>query len=165
MILSTTLTYIYILQFLYTTMDIPLGYVLGQTKRVYSNKLVARFKENNVNLSLDLFIILFHIDLNEEITQQQLADHLQKDKSIIMRQIKILTEKEYVTRFWNKQDKREKNLVLTKSGHEILALIKSLAVNVSKELLSGVSDEDIHAFERVIDAIVKNSAYDIEVFN
>ena len=142
----------------------PLGYILGQTKRVYSNKLVAKFKENNVELSLDLFIILFHIDLNEEITQQQLADHLQKDKSIIMRQIKILTDKEYVARSWNKQDKREKNLVLTKSGHEILALIKSLAVNVSEELLSGVNEEDKNAFERVIDVIVKNGAYDIEVF-
>ena len=142
----------------------PLGYILGQTKRVYSNKLVAKFKENNVELSLDLFIILFHIDLNEEITQQQLADHLQKDKSIIMRQIKILTDKEYVVRSWNKQDKREKNLVLTKSGHEILALIKSLAVNVSEELLSGVNEEDKNAFERVIDVIVKNGAYDIEVF-
>ena len=73
----------------------PLGYILGQTKRVYSNKLVAKFKENNVDLSLDLFIILFHIDMNEEITQQQLADHLQKDKSVIMRQIKILIVKEY----------------------------------------------------------------------
>jgi DNA-binding MarR family transcriptional regulator len=142
----------------------PLGYILGQTKRVYSNKLVAKFKENNVELSLDLFIILFHIDLNEEITQQQLADHLQKDKSIIMRQIKILTDKEYVVRSWNKQDKREKNLVLTKSGHEILALIKSLAVNVSEELLSGVNEEDKNAFERVIDVIVKNGANDIEVF-
>ena len=142
----------------------PLGYILGQTKRVYSNKLVAKFKENNVELSLDLFIILFHIDLNEEITQQQLADHLQKDKSIIMRQIKILTDKEYVVRSWNKQDKREKNLVLTKSGHEILALIKSLAVNVSDELLSGVNEEDKNAFERVIDVIVKNGANDIEVF-
>ena len=142
----------------------PLGYILGQTKRVYSNKLVAKFKENNVELSLDLFIILFHIDLNEEITQQQLADHLQKDKSIIMRQIKILTDKEYVARSWNKQDKREKNLVLTKSGHEILALIKSLAVNVSEELLSGVNEEDKNAFERVIDVIVKNGAYENEVF-
>jgi MarR family transcriptional regulator, transcriptional regulator for hemolysin len=142
----------------------PLGYILGQTKRVYSNKLVAKFKENKVELSLDLYIILFQIGLNEEITQQQLADRLQKDKSVIMRQINSLIEKEYVQRSFDKQDKRKKNLVLTDDGHKMLAITKMLARSVSEELLSGISDQDQLAFERVIDIIVKNGATDREVF-
>lgn len=145
-------------------MEKPLGYILGQIKRVYSNKLMARFKENNVELSLDLYIILFHIEINEEITQQLLADYLQKDKSFIMRQINSLTDKKYVARTWNRQDKRKKNLVLTKSGHEKLAVMKTLARNVSNELLSGVIDEDQRTFERVIDIILRNGASDREVF-
>ena len=136
----------------------PLGYILGQTKRVYSNKLLARFKENNVELGLDLFIILFHIELNDEVTQQLLADSLQKDKSIVMRQINSLIDKEYVVRLWNKKDKRKKNLVLTKKGHEILATMKTLGISVSDELLSGVNKEDQNAFERVIEIILKNGS-------
>jgi len=143
----------------------PLGYILGQTKRVYSNKLVARFKENNVELSLDLFIILFHIDLNKEVTQQLLADNLQKDKSIVMRQINSLIEKEYVVRSWNKKDKRKKNLVLTQRGHEILVIMKTLGRSVSDELLSGVNDDEQLAFERVIDVILKNGSSDEERLN
>lgn len=143
----------------------PLGYILGQTKRVYSNKLIARFKENNVELSLDLFIILFHIDLNKEVTQQLLADHLQKDKSIVMRQINSLIEKDYVVRSWNKKDKRKKNLVLTERGHEILTIMKTLGRSVSDELLSGVNKEDQNAFEKVIEIILKNGSSDEERLN
>lgn len=145
-------------------MEKPLGYILGQTKRVYSNKLLAIFKENNIELSLDLFIILFHIDLNEKVTQQLLADHLQKDKSIVMRQINSLIDKEYVVRTWNKQDKRKKNLVLTKSGHEILAKMKTLARSISEELLSGINQEELKTFERVIDMIMKNGASEAGIF-
>jgi len=146
-------------------MEKPLGYILGQTKRVYSNKLLARFKENNVELSLDLFIILFQFDLNEEVTQQLLADNLQKDKSIVMRQINSLIEKEYVVRSWNKKDKRKKNLELTQKGHEILVTIKTLGKSVSEELLSGISDVEQLAFERVIDIILKNGTSNMEVSN
>ena len=142
----------------------PLGYILGQTKRVYSKKLVAKFKESNVELSLDLFVILFHIELNEEATQQFLADLLQKDKSVVMRQINSLTDKEYVARTGNNQDKRKKNLVLTQKGYEILEVTKSLARSVSEELLSGVGDDDQLAFERVIDTIWKNGSSDVRIF-
>jgi len=142
----------------------PLGYILGQTKRVYSNKLATKFKENNVELSLELFIILFHIELNEEVTQQQLADNLQKDKSFVMRQINSLRDKKYVARTGNKQDKRKKNLVLTQKGREILELTKSMARSVSEELLFGVSDDEQLAFERVIDVVWKNGTSDVRIF-
>ena len=133
-----------------------LGYIIGQTKQVYWHKLNTRFKENNVELSLGLYVILLQVDLNEAVTQQYLADHLQKDKSIVMRQIKSLIKKGYVIRTWNKKDKREKNLVLTPEGQEILNLTRSLARSVTEELFAGVSDEEQRIFEQVIQKIVKN---------
>lgn len=136
----------------------PLGYILGQTKRVYRHKLTTKFRENNVDLSLGLYIIMFQIDLNEAVTQQFLADHLQKDKSIVMRQIKSLIEKGYVVRTWNKQDKRKKNLVLTPAGQEILELTRALARNVTEELFAGITEEEQYIFERVIQKIMKNGS-------
>ncbi len=130
--------------------------MLGQTRRVFKNKLMARYRENNVELSLDLFIILFHIKQNEPATQQELADHLQKDKSIVMRQINVLIEKGYVIRTWNKKDKRKKNLQITEKGLKMLAVSKSLAKEVSEELLSGVTSEEQQIFERVIQQILIN---------
>ena len=138
------------------SLEKPLGYILGQTKRVYRNKLMARFKQNDVDLSLDLYIIIFQINLNEAVTQQCLADHLQKDKSIVMRQINSLMERGYVVRSWDKQDKRKKNLVLTGKGRKILEYTRSLARSVSDDLLTGVIDEDQRVFEHVIQCILEN---------
>jgi MarR family transcriptional regulator, transcriptional regulator for hemolysin len=142
------------------SLEKPLGYIFGQTKQVYRNKLTAKFKENDVDLSLGLYIIMFQIDLNEAVTQQYLADHLQKDKSIVMRQINALIEKGYVIRSWNKKDKRKKNLVLTPEGQKVLELTRNLARSVSKELLSGVNDEDQRVFEHVIQRILENGGSD-----
>ncbi len=138
--------------------DKSLGYILGQTKRVYRHKLTTKFRENNVDLSLGLYIIMFQIDINEAVTQQYLADHFQKDKSIVMRQINALIEKDYVVRSWNKQDKRKKNLVLTPAGQEVLELTRALARSVTEELLAGVSDEEQRIFEQVIRKIVINGS-------
>lgn len=136
----------------------PLGCILGQTKRVYQHILTTKFKENNVDLSVGLYIIMFQINLNEAVTQQYLADHLQKDKSIVMRQIKTLIEKGYVVRTWNKHDKRKKNLVLTPAGYDVLELTRALARSVTEELFAGVSDEEQHIFEQVIQKIIKNGS-------
>ncbi len=141
-----------------TKLEKPLGYMLGQTRRVFKNKLMARYRENNVELSLDLFIILFHINLNEPLTLQELAGHLQKDKSIVMRQINVLTEKGYITRSWDRKDKRKKNLEITQKGLQMLEVSKSMAKKVSEELLSGISDEEQQTFERVIQQILINGS-------
>jgi len=134
----------------------PLGYVLCKTKRVYSNKLMSKFKENDVDLSLDLYILLFQINLNESITQQELADHLQKDKSVVMRQINVLIERGFVLRSWDVHDKRKKNLVLTLTGKKMFEDTIAIARSVSDELFQGVSSEDKLIFENVIQRILEN---------
>ena len=140
--------------------EMPLGYMLCKAKRVYSHKLMARFKENEVDLSLDLYILLFQIDLNDLVTQQKLADHLQKDKSVVMRQIKSLIERGYVIRSWNDNDKRKKNLVLTRSGKLLLEDSIEIARSVSEELFSEVSSNDRFIFENVILQILENGGFE-----
>ena len=134
----------------------PLGYVLCKTKRVYSNKLMSKFKENDVDLSLDLYILVFQINLNESVTQQELADHLQKDKSVVMRQINVLIERGFVLRSWDVHDKRKKNLVLTLTGKKMFEDTIAIARSVSDELFQGVSSEDKLIFENVIQRILEN---------
>ncbi|MGQ1947561.1 MarR family winged helix-turn-helix transcriptional regulator [Geofilum sp. OHC36d9] len=140
----------------------PLGYILGKTMRVYRNKLTAEFKENNVDLCLGQYIMLAQIYLNESVSQQELADHLQADKSAVMRQINTLIEKDYVKRRVNQQDKRKKNLILTPGGHKIFAFTKSLALEVSEELLTGTNSNEQHIFEQVIQRIIKNGSSEDE---
>ncbi len=121
---------------------------------------MSKFKENNVDLSLDQYILLFQINLNDSVTQQELADHLQKDKSVVLRQINVLIERGFVVRSWDVHDKRKKNLVLTEVGKKMLDDTIAFSGSVSDELFSGVSSEDKLIFENVIHRILENGGFE-----
>lgn len=147
------------------SLEKPLGYLLGHTVRIYKNKLTSKLKENDAELSFEQYMILLQLRAREDLTQQDLANHLQKDKSIILRQINALIEKRYVIRLNDKVDKRKKNLIMTQKGYEALAISKAIAKKLSDELLSGVDSEDLQVFEKVLDVIRQNSGIEEECNN
>lgn len=146
-------------------LNIPLGYLLGQSLRVFRNQLVFEFKEKEIKLTLDQFVILHLLNANCDLIQQDLANQLQKDKSIIVRQINSLLENQFVVRLTNKEDKRKKNLILTKRGFDILNQMKQIASELSGKLLSGVSEIDLKVFRNVLRAIHENGGAEEEFFN
>lgn len=147
------------------SLEKPLGYLLGHTMRVYKNKLMAKLKENNAELSFDQFIILHELNSREDMTQQDLANHLQKDKSIILKQINTLIEKRFVVRLSDKDDKRKKNLIMTQKGHESLVLAKEIGKKLSTDILSGINSEDLQIFQKVLREIRENCGTDEETCN
>lgn len=137
----------------------PLTYLLGQTMNLVRLKLREKFRENNVELSLEYFIILNFISNKVNPTQQDLANHFMRDKSVILRNINTLIELHYINRTTDKTDKRKKNLILTEKAQDFLRLGLSLSHEVSAELLNGVTKEELNHFENVINKIQFNSGY------
>lgn len=140
----------------------PIGYLLSQTLRVYRNQLVAEFKTQKTGITFEQFIILHLLHTNCNIIQQDLANYMQKDKSIIVRQINGLLENKYVTRITNTADKRKKNLILTDAGTEILNRMKAVALDVSVKLLSGVTEDEEEIFRSVLNKISANGCLNNE---
>uniref|UniRef100_UPI0032171447 MarR family winged helix-turn-helix transcriptional regulator n=1 Tax=uncultured Draconibacterium sp. TaxID=1573823 RepID=UPI0032171447 len=135
----------------------PLGYLLGQTMRIFRNKLIEKFRQHDIDLTFDLVVILFEVRDNENMTQQDLSEIIHKDKSAILRQVNTLLDKRYLVRLPDKSDKRKKNLILTHKGYQMLAQAKAIGLALSNELLEGVSDEEFLTFFRVLTKIRKNS--------
>jgi DNA-binding MarR family transcriptional regulator len=98
--------------------------------------------------------------MNSDCTliQQDVANQLQKDKSIIVRQINVLLELEYIVRQTNHEDKRKKNLMLTSSGIEILSRMKIIASEVTDKLLSGATQKELDFFQQVLIKIQENGS-------
>ncbi len=140
-----------------------MGYLLGITISAFRSRLASLFKEHKIDLSFEHFVLLHQLNAHKDMTQQELANHLQKDKSIILRQINILHEKQYVTRLTDKNDMRKKNLILTKKGFDILTTAKGLAMTLSDEVLNKVTKSDLLAFQRVLETIQINCGVDIGV--
>ena len=137
----------------------PLTYQLGQTMKLVRLKLLEKFKKNNVDLTMEHFTMLHYINQNGSLTQQDMANHFLRDKSIILRQVNTLLDHGYVIRMKDKDDKRKKNLILTEKGQKLLQFSKELAHEVSNELLQGVSKEELTHFEAVIAKIQLNTGY------
>ena len=139
--------------------------MLGRSLRVFRNQLAYEFKEVKIELTFDQFVILHLLNSNCDLIQQDLANQLQKDKSIIVRQINCLLENQYVIRLTNKEDKRKKNLILTKKGFEILNQMKEIASELSGKLLSGISEIDLEIFRNVLGKIEENGGAEEELYN
>jgi DNA-binding MarR family transcriptional regulator len=130
--------------------------------RIFKIQMDFKFREQGIELSFDQFVILQVLRSNASIIQQDLANHLQRDKSIIVRQIEGLLEKELVKRLLNSDDKRKKNLVLTEKGSSLLNQIQKIGSEVTKNLLYGVSETEFEIFRKVLSKIQENGGSDEE---
>ncbi len=137
----------------------PIGYLLAKTQRVFKNQMIAEFKKQQVGLTFEQFVILHLLSLNCDIIQQDLANHLQKDKSIIVRQIDGLIEKKLVERLTHEEDKRKRNLVLTDAGTEKLKQMRVTAKEVTEKLLFGIEAGEVEIFRKVMNKINENGGY------
>ena len=143
----------------------PLGYMLGQSLRVFKNQMISEFREKKIELSFEQFVILHILNSNCNLIQQDLANYLQKDKSIIVRQIDCLLQNHYVVRHTNEADKRKRNLMLTVNGIEVLNHMKQIALEVSNNLLTGVADNELETFRNVLMKIQENGKLAEEHYN
>ena len=140
----------------------PLGYMLDLSLRVFRNQMVSEFKERGIDLTIEQFVILHFLNLDCDLIQRDLASYLQKDKSIIVRQINCLLEHEFVVGSVNINDKRKKDLVLTKKGSEILNKMREVAGVVSEKLLTNVTESDLETFHKVLRKIQENGGAEEE---
>jgi DNA-binding MarR family transcriptional regulator len=135
----------------------PLCHLLGQTVRIYKNKLFTKFKENDIEITFEQFAILNLLYSSKDFTQQDLANQMQKNKSIILRQINSLLDKNYVERTRDDKDKRKKTLILTEKGISTLNQTRQLGNKVLDELFLGISENELLIFRHVLEKLMENS--------
>ncbi|MGD9557936.1 MAG: MarR family winged helix-turn-helix transcriptional regulator [Mangrovibacterium sp.] len=133
-----------------------IGHMMAQTLKVFKNMIAKKLREHTIELSFEQFITLLFISLEETPTQQNIANQLQKDKSIILRHIQVLTQKGYVLKVVNKEDRRVKRLVLTPKGSGMVALLKKIEREVEKQVTAGIPKEDLINFTRVMSKMQAN---------
>jgi MarR family transcriptional regulator, transcriptional regulator for hemolysin len=93
----------------------------------------------------------------KDFTQQDLANQMQKNKSIILRQINSLLDKNYVERTTDDKDKRKKTLILTEKGISTLNQTRKLGNEVLDELFLGISENELSVFRHVLEKLMENS--------
>lgn len=129
-------------------------FLIFHTVRSLMKKMNHLLLEHDIQITSDQMALLGLVNkANDEVSQQDLASILNKDKSAILRGVDILERKGYIRRESKPNDRRINLLVLTTEGKEILG--KALEVEkVFIERVNGkISVEDYEIFRKVLNQI------------
>jgi MarR family transcriptional regulator, transcriptional regulator for hemolysin len=132
----------------------PLGRSLSVIGRNYLHVLNKKLK--HLDIDRNYYALLLIEKAEGKITQQELAGQLDIDKVTMLRSIDYLSEKGYVVRIKNLDDRRKYSLVLTKKAKKAIPEIKKSYGDINDIALHGLKPSQISQFHTLINIIKKN---------
>jgi len=135
---------------------VPLGRRLGLVAKMYLGAMVKKLEHLEIG---PYFMILRIVDNSEgDVTQQDIANACQFDKTNMVRIIDNLSEKGYITRVPKKNDRRAYSIMLTPKAKKILPDIYAAIKDLNKQALKGLTKKEIKSFYEMLDKISGNVA-------
>lgn len=138
--------------------------ILVKQVGVYVNILNCRlkkhlaevFKNNNVNLTAEQYLVMDTLWNEGTLTQQAISFIIQKDKNSVTQFIDNLEKKGLVTRLVAREDRRVNNIVVTTEGMALKDSTKQLAIETMEKAVEGINEQDLQTFVTVLKKICSN---------
>ena len=108
--------------------------------------IAAKLRQENVPLTPEQFLLIDLLWNQGPMSQQQLADQMQKDKNSVTKLVDALERKGFVVREQNRQDRRSNTLVLTEKAEGLKPGAKQKGISILDEMLIGISEEELRSF-------------------
>jgi DNA-binding MarR family transcriptional regulator len=134
------------------------SFLLDRTARRVKQYAQQKFKELELNITVDQWLLLKHLYENESMKQNELAELLFKDNPTLTRIIDLLCEKGLTLRKVHPTDRRSFHVALTKEGKKKVELIRSKIKPIRLKAWEGLSEKDFTHFKKVLNTIYKNLA-------
>ncbi len=119
---------------------------LGRLVGLSYFSILRIFARELKNASLDITVeqsrLLFTLFIQDNRTQQEIADFLIQEKSSTSRLIDSLEQKGYVQRWPDKQDERQKRIILTPKAREIEPICLQCAQRAQSNIQEHFSHEE-----------------------
>jgi DNA-binding MarR family transcriptional regulator len=117
----------------------------------YTSQLLKKHK-----ISLLDYSLLGIIYDNTEVKLSEIAQELGVEPPFVTVLVEELTKKNLITRVADKEDKRSKNVALTKKGKAFLETIEKELKGEMKPLLKGISVE-MYIYVKVLQTLISNA--------
>jgi len=132
----------------------PLAHLLISVTKKY----LSIFSQQAKGLDIDryqyiLVLIFWH---NETLTQKELCELLEVDKSYMVTIINYLSANGYVVRQINMKDKRQHIIKLTQKGKDAVPGIEAGITNLNKKSMETLTEDQIKIFSEVLLQISSN---------
>ena len=111
---------------------------------------------NDINLTPEQYLVMDILWDAEVLSQQAIADIIQKDKNSVTKFIDSLEKKGLVYRQVNKTDRRVNNIVVSEEGMKLKARTTEVAISMMRNVLKNIKEEDLIALDNVMNQIKEN---------
>jgi DNA-binding MarR family transcriptional regulator len=132
------------------------SFLLDRTARRVKQYAQQKFKELDLNITVDQWLLLKHLYENDAMKQNELAELLFKDNPTLTRIIDLLCEKGLTIRRIHPTDRRSFQVALTKEGQRKVEQTKPKIKAIRLKAWEGLSERDFTHFKKVLNAIYKN---------
>ena len=108
--------------------------------------IAIMLRQKDVPLTPEQFMLIDLLWNQGEMSQQELADQLHKDKNSVTKLVDAIERKGFVVRRQNISDRRSNTLVLTEKAESLKADAKQKGIDILDQMLEGISEEEIRTF-------------------
>ena len=133
--------------------DTPLAFRFSLIAKQYYGAAHKHFEDLTIERN---FFFLNYISKHKYITQQELAEAMHKDKTVIVHVIDYLSEKGLVKRVANPSDRREHRIMVTPKAKVMIKKISTGFLNLNKISFKGFSKKEKEVFDAMILKIEEN---------
>ncbi|HPW78640.1 MAG: HTH-type transcriptional regulator MhqR [Bacteroidetes bacterium ADurb.Bin037] len=133
-----------------------IGVYLNQAHFLFKQCFLAELVASNVNLTPEQYLLIDLLWDEGPLTQQQIANQMQKDKNSITRLIDGLEKKGYVIRETDTEDRRKNLVMVTEMGQAKKQEITRIAIDAADNILGGIPTEELNTVVEVLNKLNKN---------
>ena len=108
--------------------------------------IATMLRQKDVPLTPEQFMLIDLLWNHGEMSKQELADQLQKDKNSVTRLVDAIERKGFVVRRQNTSDRRSNTLVLTEQAEKLKADAKQKGISILDKMLEGISEDELRTF-------------------
>ena len=134
--------------------DNTLGTLVNEVAHLLRTHIDRRVEP--YNLTRAKWLALGVLDRRDGITQTELADYLELDKSTIGRLLDRLEERGFIRREKDPNDRRVFRIFIAKTAYPVLTELEQVADGVRAQALSGISEEDNEKLLALLGQVKKN---------
>ena len=116
----------------------------------------AMLKQQNVDLTPEQFLLIDLLWNQGPLSQQELADQLQKDKNSVTKLVDAIERKGFVVRQQNPTDRRSNTIILTELANSLKDDAKIKGISILDKMLTGISDDELCAFLNTLNKLCAN---------
>lgn len=118
--------------------------------------IATMLRQQDVPLTPEQFMLIDLLWNQGEMSQQEIADQLHKDKNSVTKLVDAIERKGFVVRQQNKNDRRSNTLVLTEKAMLLKPVAKQKGISILDKMLEGISEEELRAFLETLHKLNQN---------